>query len=127
MMATRGDAFMSYRYLGLALEQLGRFAGAIDAFTAAMKIEGADSSLLKGALGYAYGRAGRTSEASRVLAEPSTQRGRGYVSPFSLAVVTAGLRDADATLQWLDVALREKANQLVWLKVDPRFDFLRAN
>jgi len=30
-------------------------------------------------------------------------------------------------MEWLEVGYREKANLLVWIKVDPRFDFLRTD
>ena len=49
------------------------------------------------------------------------------MSPFSLAVVAAGQEDRDRTMEWLEVGYREKANLLVWIKVDPRFDFLRTD
>jgi tetratricopeptide (TPR) repeat protein/predicted Ser/Thr protein kinase len=116
-----------YRFLGLAQQQAGLVNEAIDSFSTAIKLAGGSSSVLAAELGHAYGIAGRHVEAKQILADLYAQRAKSYVSPFSLAIVNAGLKDVDATLEWLDVALREKANLLVWAKVDPRMDLVRSH
>ena len=50
-----------------------------------------------------------------------------YVSPYLFAVVYAGLNDKDQTLAWLDKALEDRSVFLIWQKVDPLFDHLRAD
>jgi hypothetical protein len=44
-----------------------------------------------------------------------------------MAVVHAGLGDVDAAIEWLERACAERDVWLVWLKVDPRLDRLRAD
>ncbi len=125
--ASHPQSYLPFRYLGLAQEQLGRFNDAVNSFSTALRLAGGSSSVLSAELGHAYARAGRQTEASRMLAELLARRSKAYVSSFSLAIINAGLRDVDRTMEWLEIAFREKANLLVWIKVDPRFDFLRSH
>lgn len=52
---------------------------------------------------------------------------RKFVSPYSVAVVHAGIEDHDAALLWLNRAFQERSNWLVWLRLDPRWNLLRAD
>jgi hypothetical protein len=45
---------------------------------------------------------------------------RNYVSPYSLAVVAAGLGDKDRAFRWLAKAYRERSEALPFMNVDPR-------
>lgn len=123
--ALHPDAFMPYRYRGLSLLLLGRHEEAIDALTTALAKEGGRSTLLQGDLAHALAVAGRTSEAKRIYTEFQSQQRRSYVSPFSLALVAVGLGEKREALAWLETAYRNRANQLPWINVDPRFDPLR--
>jgi hypothetical protein len=53
--------------------------------------------------------------------------GRRYVSPFDIAVIYMGLREKDRAFEWLDRALAQRCYEMVWLKVDPRWDVLRID
>ena len=48
-----------------------------------------------------------------------------YVSTYDFAVVYAGLRDTNKTLEWLERAYVERNGRLVNLGVHPQFAFLR--
>jgi hypothetical protein len=48
------------------------------------------------------------------------------VSAYHVSVIYAGLRQNQKTLTNLERAHTERAVFLVWLKVNPRFDFLRG-
>jgi hypothetical protein len=58
------------------------------------------------------------------LREMSKQR---YVSPYLIAVVYVGLGDKDQAFAWLDKAYQDRYFLLIWLKVEPLFDPLRAD
>lgn len=118
------SSYVAHRYLGMALQQLARHTEAIDALTTALMKEGGSSTLLKGDLGSALAAAGRTAEARKMYDLLAQQRG-GYVSPVTLAVVATGLGETQQALEWLEAAYRTRANQIAWIKVDPRFDPLR--
>src|SRR4051812_35688019 len=46
---------------------------------------------------------------------------------YGVALVYAGIGDAEAALAWLDRAFAERSHWLVWLRLDPRFDGLRTD
>jgi hypothetical protein len=50
-----------------------------------------------------------------------------YVQPYALALVHAGLGDADAVFEWLDRAYTAHDIHLIFLTVDPKWDPYRAD
>jgi hypothetical protein len=62
-----------------------------------------------------------------VLTELQEVAKRRFVTAYGVAVVHAGMGDSEASLTWLDRAFAERSHWLVWLRLDPRFDHLRAN
>jgi eukaryotic-like serine/threonine-protein kinase len=56
-------------------------------------------------LGYAYAKAGRRPNAEALLGELLERRSKGYVSPASIALLTAGLGDTTDTFRWLRRAI----------------------
>ena len=48
-------------------------------------------------------------------------------SPYHLALIYAGLGEKDHAIELLNQAFDERAERLVWLRVDPRFDKLRSD
>jgi hypothetical protein len=52
---------------------------------------------------------------------------RKYVSPYFIATVYAGPGDKDSAFRWLAIALKERSDLLVSLKVDPVFASLRSD
>ena len=53
-------------------------------------------------------------------------RKKGYSSPYSIAVLYAGLGDKDA-IQWLTTAYQERDINLERLKADPLLDPVRSD
>jgi TolB-like protein len=79
-------------------------------------------------LGHTYARTGQPERARSVLSELRLRQGRGErVSPAGLAVVHGALGEADAAFPWLQRAYQERDDVLLWLKVHPVFDPLRAD
>lgn len=62
-----------------------------------------------------------------MLDELRESAGERYVSPFDLALIHAGLEEADEALEWLEKAYEERNQWLSWLKVEPRLDVLRTD
>ena len=50
-----------------------------------------------------------------------------YVSPCDLAMVYVALNNSDRAFHWLDRACEVRPWRLVYLKVEPRLDPLRAD
>ena len=79
-----------------------------------------------GSLGHAYAASGQRDKARRALSEMMELSKRRYASPFDIAVVYAGMDDQERALDWLRKALDDHSLEMIFLKVDPRFDRLHA-
>jgi TolB-like protein/DNA-binding winged helix-turn-helix (wHTH) protein/Tfp pilus assembly protein PilF len=112
--------------LGQAYEQKGDYAKAIAELekTAIMSHR---SPPVIATLGHVYAGAGRLGEAHKILEELQSEAQTGYVSPFYVALVYAGLKDQSHTMEWLDKAYADRSNSMVFANVDPRFDGLRSD
>ncbi|MCA1632741.1 MAG: tetratricopeptide repeat protein [Acidobacteria bacterium] len=118
---------VAHLYLGYAyLQQPGRTHDAITEFQRAVEHMGEDPETLS-ALGYAYAVAGRRAEAEAVLTQLRERRARGYVSPYFVAVVYAGLGDSERAFAALDESFKDRHPGMILLKSDPRFDRLRKD
>jgi tetratricopeptide (TPR) repeat protein len=79
-----------------------------------------------GYVGYYYGMAGQRAEALKILDELKERSKKKYIS-FHIANIYLGLGDKEHALEWLEKAYDEHDINLVWLKVDPKYDSLRDN
>ena len=50
-----------------------------------------------------------------------------FVSAYDIAEMYLALGEDERTIDWLQKAADERANQVIYLNVDPRFDRLRSN
>ncbi|MGZ3509623.1 MAG: winged helix-turn-helix domain-containing protein [Vulcanimicrobiaceae bacterium] len=76
-------------------------------------------------LGYAHARAGNEATALRCLAELRDLGTRRYVSPYTLAMLHAGLNRRERALELLEEADRAGAAWLAFLRTDPLLAPLR--
>jgi TolB-like protein/DNA-binding winged helix-turn-helix (wHTH) protein len=74
---------------------------------------------------YIYGRQGNTAECQRAIKTLLTLQNRRPVDPFIVAWAYLGIRDRDHAAQWLEAARRQHSSELITLKVNPAFDFMR--
>jgi len=117
---------LAHSYLGLAYEQKGMYKEAIAEFQKAIILSRGSSESVAN-LGYAYAISGQRGEAQKILDElnvPSKQR---YVSPFDIAIIYTGLGEKDRAFEWLEKSYEERSGRLMYLKVKPSFDPLRAD
>jgi tetratricopeptide (TPR) repeat protein len=63
-----------------------------------------DGPVFRALLAHVHGRAGQTAEAHRILEQITEMSRHRYVAPADIAMVYAGLGDADATFLWLEKA-----------------------
>jgi tetratricopeptide (TPR) repeat protein len=92
-----------------------------------------DGPVFRVLLAHVFGRAGETAEALRILEQLTAMSSRRYVSPADIAVVYAGLGDADSTFRWLEKAYETRAIGISQLpsmyfdsvRSDPRYESLR--
>jgi hypothetical protein len=71
---------------------------------------------------------GRRSEAEKILFDLQHQPKGGYISPYMVATICAGLGKTDAAFQLFGQALQERNMDLAWLLLaDPRMDALHSD
>jgi serine/threonine-protein kinase len=116
--------FIAQRYLGQSYAQKGKYEQAIDKFQSAAS---GGSPMLRAELANTYGLAGKKDEAQKILTDLQRQSSERYVSSYSIALIHSGLRNKEETFNWLERGLQERADYLVFLKVDPRFDWLHGD
>ena len=115
----------AHYFRGLTYEQQGKFAQAVRDLQAALDTSGGNC-LPHAALAHVHAHAGGQRDARRILRQ--LERGASsYVSPWALALVYAGMRDADRALALLEDAVGLRSLQAaLFLKTDPRLDRLRS-
>ena len=112
---------------GQALRQLGQLDRALEALTTAGRFSNYNSKTMS-FRGHLLASAGRAAEAREVLKTFETVSSGGkYVPPYTMAFITLGLGDKDATFELLERALAAHDVHLMFLTVDPMWDPLRQD
>lgn len=117
---------LAHLWLGRTFEAQKRHDEAIVEFTAAAKVL-RDWPVTMAALGHVYAVSGRRAEANQTLDDLLALSKHKYVTPYGIALVYAGLGDTESAAAWLDRAVADRANWLVWLTLDQRFDNMRGS
>jgi serine/threonine-protein kinase len=113
--------------LGLACCALGQYERAIQTLTTLVALS-RRAVLFSGMLGFAYGRAGRRSEAQDLLDELDRRRSTEYVSPFALWMIHFGLGELEQLYTSFDACLAEGDNGWHFaLAVGPFLDELASD
>jgi serine/threonine protein kinase/Tfp pilus assembly protein PilF len=79
-------------------------------------------SSVSAGLGYMYAISGNKKEAMKILSDPTI-----HLSAYSEATIYAGLKQNEIAFEFLEKALQEKSDSLVFLKVEPTFNDLHAD
>jgi adenylate cyclase len=116
-----------YPWLGLILEQQGRYAEAIAAFQKAISLFPGGSSIAEAELAHTYAVSGNREAAQKIIAELQELAKSKYVSSYQIAAIYAGLGEKDQAFAWLEKAYEERSDGLVNLRADQRFDNLRSD
>ena len=117
----------AYDFLGQAYERTGRMPEAIAAYQKALELEKPNAENWSN-LAHAYALSGRAAEARRILEELKATSARRYVTPYSVALIYAGLGERDQALAWLERAYAARSDMLVlYMGADGRWDPLRAD
>jgi TolB-like protein/Flp pilus assembly protein TadD len=112
--------------LGIAYEAKKDYEKAIAELEKARDLSKRSAYFLR-SLGHAYAKAGRSGQAQQVLLELKEDSTKGYVSPFSFALVYAGRGDKQQAFDWLEKAYQQRDPSLSTMGRDPRLDPLRSD
>ena len=114
------------RLVAWAYLQKGMHPEAIAGLRAALNSVGRNPGI-EGELGHALAVAGRRAEALAMLEGLGHLSATRYVSPYSVALIHAGLGDRDQALAWLDKAYAERSDYMPYLRLEPMLDGLRSD
>jgi tetratricopeptide (TPR) repeat protein len=112
--------------LGQVYEQQGKHAQAIVEIEKAVEFSNRRTLSLS-SLAHALATAGKLEEAAAILDELGERAKKNYVSAYDIALVYAGMDEADQSFDWLQKAFEEHTGWLNFLNVEPRFDRLRLD
>jgi TolB-like protein/Tfp pilus assembly protein PilF/predicted Ser/Thr protein kinase len=116
----------SHLYTGWAYGQQGKYAEAIAELNKLRNMPGGFAAATS-ELGYVYAISGRRAEGQKLLKELQERATREFVDPYYIAIVYLGLGEQEQTFAWLNRAYEERSAWLPWLKVEPKFDRIRAD
>ncbi|HJZ63389.1 MAG TPA: hypothetical protein VKD70_03655 [Candidatus Acidoferrum sp.] len=109
----------AYREKRMYQESLQHFRNAINMLP--------DNPALLMAYGHALAVSGDTAGAHGLLSQLQTLSRHRYVPAIYMAGIYTGLGDKDSAFHWLDKAVREHNDRLIYLKMDPIADPLRSD
>jgi tetratricopeptide (TPR) repeat protein len=78
-------------------------------------------------LARAYALGGETLSARQILTRILSDPNRTKEFTYEIALVHAGLKENDKALDWLERAYNDRSYHMIYIKIDPRLDPLRAD
>lgn len=120
------DFMAAHAVLGLASEGQGNYSKAILEFQKTLQLSTVRPGAYLDYLGHAYAISGNRAEAEKILAELKEQAKSGRTPAYQAPTLIA-LGKNDQALEVLEEGFEKRSDGLIWLKVDPRFDALRAD
>ena len=129
------DFWVARHYLALAYVQKGMYNESIAELRTLIKAPAGpipdkviESEMeASSSLGFVYGMAGKTAEARDILAKLQALSQRRYISGIYFAIIYAGLKDKQHTVQYLNEAFQSRQPGLVLIRIDPMFEWLRSD
>lgn len=110
--------------IGRAYGQKGMHAEAQAAFLKILAVVPDDPAVLA-LLGHDYAVSGRRGDALQISAQLKRLAARRYVPTIYQALIYTGLGDKDEAFRWMERAVEERTEYLVYLGVEPLADPLR--
>ncbi len=112
--------------IGRAYQQKGMHPQAQAAFQKILTVASEDPAVLA-LLGHDYALSGRRADAQQIAAQLKSFTARRYVPALYFALISIGLGDKDDAFRWLDAAVDERAEYLIYLASEPLADPLRSD
>jgi TolB-like protein/DNA-binding winged helix-turn-helix (wHTH) protein/Flp pilus assembly protein TadD len=121
------NEWVEHYTLGVGYEGTGKLLEAISEYQKAIEISNGDHDATA-SLAHAFAAIGRRAEAEKILHDFERKSKSGYVSPYMIATIHAGLGDKNKAFEFLERAYQERSLDISWhLKADLRIDNLRSD
>jgi len=117
---------LAHWYGGLAYEQKKMYPEALRELAKARDLLPGNLAV-QSDIGHVHAVSGNTREAEAAIAELTRQMPRRYVNPYGVALIYVGLGRTKDALEWLQRAFRDRSDEIVYLRVDPRLDPVRSD
>jgi tetratricopeptide (TPR) repeat protein len=111
--------------LGATWAEKGDLDQAVAAYRKGFEISPTDAGATA-EMAHAYASLGRRDEALKLLDRVNELAAKRYVDAWFFALIHVGLNDTDRALSSLERGLQERSQNMIYLKVDPRFGKLRG-
>jgi serine/threonine-protein kinase len=118
--------FVARRYMGLAYAQKGMFKEALEQYDKALA-GSKNSPLMRVERASVLALAGESDKARAELKEIEEMAKQRYISAYPIATIYAALKDRDRAIEWLEKAYTERADWMVFLNVDPRWNGIKSD
>jgi len=126
-MVSSPNEWTEHYNLGVGYEGTGKLLEAISEYQKAIETSNGDHDATA-SLAHAFAAIGRRAEAQKILHDFERKSKSGYVSPYMIATIHAGLGERDKAFEFLERAYQERSLDLSWhLKADLRIDNLRSD
>jgi TolB-like protein/Flp pilus assembly protein TadD len=112
--------------LGMVYEQTGMFEEAAGEFLKASTL-GADPPAWLYNLAHVYAVSGKRDQARSTLEKLLGLAPQRYVDGYHVGLIHLGLGETDRAFEWFERAYRDRSEELLFLKVDPRMDRVRPD
>jgi len=120
------DFMAAHVVLGLASEGQANYGKAILEFQKTLQLSNVRPGAYLDYLGHAYAISGNRAEAEKILVALKDQAKSGKTTSYQAPTLIALGRN-DEAMEVLEEGFEGRSDGLLWLKVDPRFDALRAD
>ena len=118
--------FVARRYLGLAYAQKKMYKQSLEQYDRAVA-GSRNSTLMKVERASVLAMSGDTEKAQAELREIQEIAKERYISSYHIATIYVALKDRDTAFEWLEKAFNERADWMVFLNVDPRWNGLKSD
>nr|MBA2501953.1 tetratricopeptide repeat protein [Pyrinomonadaceae bacterium] len=118
--------WIAHNILGRVYIRQRRYTEATAALNRASELSGGSIEPVT-QLGYALARSGKREQAEAMLEELKSLAAENHVPAYSFAMVYNGLGERDEALKHLEKSSQEREVQITFIKVDTRWDELRAD
>ena len=116
----------AYWTLGVIQELRKDFDESAAAFQRAIQLS-PNSPRMRAALARTFALSDKRAEAQETVRELRELATKRYVSPFEFASIYFALDQPELGFEWLRKAVQDRCFELIAIKVDPRFDALKAD
>ncbi|MGI8784123.1 MAG: tetratricopeptide repeat protein, partial [Acidobacteriota bacterium] len=117
--------FLAHYVLGMNYVEKGEFDKGIAAFERCYQLE--KQPWMLAGVGFGYARAGKRQMALQVISELENWSKIRHVSAGDIALVYVALGDKERALEWLEKAYQGRSQYMLFLKMGPMWDSLRAD